>query len=127
MNELVKKLYKKARFRENKKAIVCTSAWDGCTELVPCEKCSLHDKVPTSLPSFLEYKQLELFKLLMRHEKTELYCRYINGTYRILVYTEDCCADAIEESFEEALASVTCDIWGLLSKEEKKEVKRILN
>ena len=75
---------------------------------------------------FTAEKQLELFKFLTRHEKTEIYCRHINGKYRILVCTEDCCADAMEDPFEEALASVTSDIWDLLSEEEKEEVKGIL-
>ena len=124
MNESLKKLYKKMGYIKNKKSEMCTSRWKGCTDLTSCENCSLYEEV--HLPRFLPHRQLELLELLMRHEKTEVFCRYMDGKYRVLVYTEDCCANAIEDSFEEALASVTCDVWGLFSKEEKKEIRSIL-
>ena len=118
MNE-VEKLYKRVRIKKEK---VCVA--NDCLDMSKCSECYF-SRVPESRP-FTAEKQLELFGLIMRPEKTEVYCKRINGRYRILVYTEDCCANAIEDSFEEALASVTCDIWDLFSKEEKKEVKEIL-
>lgn len=76
-------------------------------------------------PPFTAEKQLELLKLLIRHYKTEIYCRYANDKYKLIMYTEDCCTSDMD-SFESVLASVVCDVWGLLSAEEKQQVKGIL-
>jgi len=76
-------------------------------------------------PPFTAEKQLEILKLLIRHYKTEIYCRYANDKYKLIMYTEDCCTSDIG-SFENVLASVVCNIWGLLSEEEKQQIKGIL-
>ena len=89
------------------------------------EKCKTCDKVKISYPPFTAEKQLELLKLLIRHYKTEIYCRYANDKYKLIIYTEDCCTSDMD-SFENALASVVCDIWGLLTEEEKQQIKDIL-
>jgi hypothetical protein len=113
MNE-IEKMYENA-------GIKCLHPSGFCKHIgATCEGCERHKH-----PPFTAEKQLELFKLLIRHYKTEIYCRYANDKYKLIIYTEDCCTSDMD-SFENALASVVCDIWGLLTEEEKQQIKEIL-
>lgn len=120
MNE-VEKMYENARVEAKNK---CKSSQCIVTNPHPdwCNKCESLSKV---YPQFTAEKQLELFKLLIRHPKTEIYCRYANDKYKLIMYTEDCCTDDMD-SFGNALASVVCNLWGLLSEEERTQIKEIL-
>ena len=99
--------------------------------LLYCSKCRHDSEIDciymceNKYPPFTAEKQLELFKLLMRHPKTEMYCRYANDKYKLIMYTEECCTDNMD-SFENDLASIVCNLWGLLSEEERKQIKEIL-
>lgn len=114
MNE-VEKMYKNAGIEKD-----CVVMHECLSTHSKCKNCN-----KTFYPPFTAEKQLELFKLLIRHPKTEIYCRYANDKYILIMYTEDCCTDDMD-SFENALASVVCNLWGLLSEEERKQIKEIL-
>lgn len=123
MNE-IEKMYEKAGFQKKRKC-----EWDKDKEscfhsgFVTCDKCTA--KIERTYPPFTAWKQFDLFKLLMRHPKTELYCRYANDKYKLIMYTKDCCTSDMG-SFENILASIVCNMWGLLSEEEKQQIKEIL-
>lgn len=119
----IEKLYENAGVQSFKTCEFCTQKNIDCLkENTSNITCGLSKD---AYPPFTTWKQLDLFKLLIRHPKTEIYCRYSNDKYKLIMYTEDCCTSDIG-SFENVLASVVCDVWGLLSEEEKQQIKEIL-
>lgn len=114
----IEKMYMRCKIKKQQTCRSSDTCYNG--SLNRCEGCNSYQ-----YPPFTPEKQLELFKLLIKHPKTEVYCRYANSKYKLIMYTEDCCAHDMD-SFESALASVVCDVWGLLSEEERKQIAEIL-
>ena len=100
--------------------------------LTYCKDCRKHGSVDcyylceSNHAPFTAEKQFELIKWLGKHKQglgIDFYNEWSVGVkfeWEAYKYTKE------SKSFEEALASVTCDIWDLLSEEEKEEVKGIL-
>ena len=127
MNE-IEKLYKNAGIEpQYKKLIECKHGYavgKPCNH-PPCINCeySIFEDI---MPPFTAEKQLELIKWLATRELKIKTQKQPCATYIGILGQHECFYGIEETHFEQALAGVINCLWQNLTKEEKQEIKRIL-